>query len=87
MNKQKQFFINGLILIMIATFATTVIPFLIDKLKIVSEKGFFTEFAFFTLAASAIFYIFSPKYYKEQVLSVIFAIIFYLLFIKISYPS
>ncbi len=82
MNKQKQYFINGLILIVIAILAVTIIPYCFDKLKIAVEKDIFTDFEFFALIAGALFYLFSPKYYKMQILSVICAVIFYCLFAK-----
>lgn len=85
MNKQKQYYINGLILISIAIISVTLIPLLADKLKIYTNKDFLCEFEFFSLTAGALYFLFSPKYYKHQVLSIVFIILYYLLFLKI-YP-
>ena len=83
MNKKKQYFINGLILIIIALLAVTVVPYCADKYRVVIEKTSYSEFEFFVLCAASLFYLFSPKYYKLQVLSIIFAILCYFLFVKI----
>ncbi len=83
MNKQKQYFINGLILLVIAILTVTIVPYLADKWKMAFEKSSFSEFEFFLLTASTLFYLFSPKYYKNQVISIIFAFIFYFTFVKI----
>lgn len=83
MNKQKQYFINGLVLIILALLAITIIPFCADKLRIPVEKNIFSEFELFALMLCALFYLFSPKYYKAQILSIICAVIFYFVFIKI----
>ena len=82
MNKQKQYFINGLILIVIAVLTVTVIPLCIDKLKIAFEKNVFSDIELFVLMTGALFYLFSPKYYKMQVISILGALIFYLLFVR-----
>lgn len=85
MRKQKQYYINGLILLIIAMISITMLPHLADKLKLTVEKSSFSEFEFFALCASALFYLFSPRYYKNQVLSIIFAFLYYFLFLKM-YP-
>ena len=83
MKKQKQYFINGLILIIIAMMTITIIPYFADKFKIVIEKTSYSEFEFFCLTAAGLFYLFSPKYYKNQVFSILIAYLFYCGFIKI----
>ena len=83
MRKQKQYFINGLILVIIALFSITIAPYLADSFKMVVEKHSFAEFEFFTLTAASLFYIFSPKYYKFQIISVLCAFIYYFAFLKI----
>ena len=83
MKKQKQYYINGLILIITGVFAVTVLPYLTDKIGFYFDKSVFSEFEFFVLVAAGLFYLFSPKYYKSQMLSIILAIIFYLIFSNI----
>ncbi len=85
MNKQKQYFINGLILFIIALTMITIIPYCIDKLKMAFEKDTFSELEFFAMTASALFFLFSPKYYKNQVIIIIFGFLYYFLFSKF-YP-
>ena len=85
MKKQKQYYINGLILIVIALITITVVPLIADKYKIGFEKSSFSEFEFFILTAAALFYLFSPKYYKWQFISIVCGILYYLIFLKI-YP-
>ena len=84
MNKQKQYFINGLILLIIALLMITLIPYCADKLKITVEKSSFSEAEFFFLIASAIFYLFSPKYYKFQLFSIFCAFFYYFVFLKFT---
>ena len=83
MNKQKQYFINGLILLVIAILTITIIPYVADRWKMAFEKSSFSELEFFLLTACTLFYLFSPKYYKNQVISIVFAYLFYFIFVKI----
>ena len=85
MNKQKQYFINGIILIIMAIVAISFMPYLADKFKLPFEKSCFPEFEFFALTGASLFYLFSPKYYKAQILSILCAILYYFIFLKI-YP-
>ncbi len=82
MKKQKQYFINGLILIVIALIVITLVPLYADRFGMNIEKYSYSEFEFFVLCAASLFYLFSPKYYKGQVLSIIFAILYDLSFLK-----
>jgi len=77
MRKQKQYFINGVILIIIAMMVVTIIPYCADKFKINIEKTSYSEFEFFCLCASSLFYLFSPKYYKNQIFSIFLAYLYY----------
>ncbi len=83
MNKQKQYFINGLILLVVALLFVTIIPYCADRAKFVIDKGSLREFEFFLLTASALFYLFSPKYYKAQFISILCAFLYYFIFLKI----
>ena len=85
MKKQKQYFINGLILIIIALLIITLIPHFAGKFKIAIEKSTYSEIEFFILCAASLFYLFSPKYYIGQILSIVLAILYYFLFLAI-YP-
>ncbi len=82
MNKQKQYFINGLILLVIGLLIITVIPYAIDKFKLAIEKSSFSELEFVVLTGCCLFYLFSPKYYKNQVLSIILGFLYYFMFFK-----
>ena len=85
MKKQKQYFINGLILIIVALMAVTIVPYCTDRFRLFIEKNVLCEFEFFTLCASALFYLFSPKYYKGQIISILSAYLYYFAFVKL-YP-
>ena len=83
MKKQKQYFINGLILMTIALFSITIVPYLADNFKFFIEKHSLSEFEFFILTAASLFYIFSPKYYKFQLMSILCAFLYYFAFLKL----
>ena len=85
MKKQKQYFINGLILIAIAMITITIVTYCADKFGLTIEKASYSEFEFFCLCAGFLFYLFSPKYFKNQVLSILIAYLYYFGFVKI-YP-
>lgn len=81
-NLQKKYFINGVILIFIALLSVTYLPVVV---KINIENYVYYQIEFFALCAASIFFLFSPKYYKEQVLTIFFAIFLYLLYSKLFY--
>ncbi|MBR1616561.1 hypothetical protein IJ670_00265 [bacterium] len=81
LNKQTQYFINGIIMLVIGISSVTILPVLFQKLRLVSVDNFiWVEIEFFTMSASVLFYLFSPKYYKAQLLSIICAISYYIIF-------
>ena len=80
---QAKYFINGLILLALALFVITFMPIVLkEKYNIIFENYVYVELEFFLLVASSIFYLFSPKYYKYQIYSVLFGIIYYSFFVK-----
>lgn len=85
MNKQKQYYINGIILIILALISVTLAPHIADKLKLTIDKSSYAEFEFFLLTAAALFYLFSPKYFKGQILSILLAFLYYWMFLRL-YP-
>jgi len=86
MKKQTQYFINGLILLILAMLTITIAPIIIKKyLHQTLENYIYSEIEFFLLTACSIFYLFSPKFYKKQINTIFFSIIYYILFIKIFF--
>ncbi len=84
LNLQTKYFINGLILLALALFSITFLPMILKgKYNIIFENYIYVEFEFFLLVASSVFYLFSPKYYKFQIYSVLFGIIYYSFFVKL----
>ena len=86
-NYQTKYFINGVILVLIALFCVTFLPSLInDKTNFIISNYVFAQVEFFTLCAAIIFFLFSPKYYKGQIILFILGAIYYILFVKLYSP-
>ena len=78
LNRQTKYFINGVVLIILALFCVTFLPPLIkSKTSLIVQNYLYFEVEFFLLALSAIFFLFSPKYYKEQVLVILLGVLYY----------
>ena len=78
MKKQTKYFIIGLLFLISAMFSITLFPIFIKLFtKFSIQKYIFIQIEFFLLVASSIFYLFSPKYYKYQLLTILLAIISY----------
>lgn len=83
-NHQTKYFINGVILIVLALFCVTFLPFILkSKMSVVVSNYIYYQVEFFALCAASIFFLFSPKYYKEQILVILFGILYYSLFVKL----
>lgn len=81
LNHQTQYFINGIILIIIALLSVTILP----KSNLLSiPKYAYYQIEFFVLCAASIYFLFSPKYYKGQILTILLGIIYYILFVKFN---
>lgn len=80
---QEKYFINGVILLVIAMLCVTYLPPLIKaKTSFVVQNYIYYQIEFFALCACAIYYLFSPKYYKEQIFTILCAVLYYILFVK-----
>ena len=84
MRKQTKYFINGVILVILALLSITIVPLIVEKLGFYAiEKYIYAEIEFFLLIASASFWLFCPFYYRAQLLSILFALIYYFVFSKL----
>lgn len=79
LNNQIKYLINGIILLILGVFSVTFLPLLI---KFHIERYVYLQIEFFFLCCASIFYLFSPKYYKIQILTILWAVLYYLLFVK-----
>ena len=43
----------------------------------------YTEIEFFMLAACSVYYLFSPKYYRYQIISIALALTYYFVFVRV----
>ena len=84
LSNQTKYFINGVILLSLACFSVTLLPLIIKTTPIsaIIKNYIYYEIEFFLLSASAIFYLFSPKYYKYQILSILVFMFIYNHFVK-----
>lgn len=87
MKRQTRYFITGLILLIIACCCITLIPAIIKTFfkSIVIYNYIFRQVEFLLLVLCAILFLFCPKYYKFQMLSIGFCFLFYFAFVKL-YP-
>ena len=84
MKRQTQYYINGLILLMLGLFSITIVPVVVKSyVPIRVENYLYVEFEFFFLTAAALFFLFAPKYYKNQLISILTALLYFILFSKI----
>ena len=80
---QEKYFINGIVLVILAVLGVTFLPILIKEKTIFEVPNYiYFHIEFFALCASAIFFLFSPKYYKEQILIIFLGIIYYCFFAR-----
>ncbi len=87
MKRQTKYFIFGLLVLICAVFCTTFLPLIVKNCfyKINVENYIYFEIEFLLLVLGGVLFLFSPKYYKFQMLSIALLMIFYEIFIKI-YP-
>ena len=82
-NHQTKYFINGVILVIIALFCVTFLPPLLKaNTSLIVPSYLYFQIEFFTLCAASIFFLFSPKYYQNQVFVILLGILYYILFAK-----
>ena len=80
---QMKYFINGIILLVLGFFSVTFLPIIIKyKSSFILPNYIYYEIEFFFLSAGAAFFLFAPKYYKEQTLIIILLICSYVLFAR-----
>lgn len=81
LDNQIKYFINGIILIFLGLYSVTYLPGVIKlHSSIIIANYVFYQIEFFLLVAGAIFFLFSPRYYKWQMVIIVFAIFYYCLF-------
>ncbi len=87
LKRQTKYFTIGLLCLILAMFCITFLPVILKLYvkNIIFQNYIYVQIEFFLLAVCSIFYLFSPKYYFSQVVSIIFGIFYYLMFVK-AYP-
>lgn len=84
MRKQTQYFINGIILLILGLLVITITPLIIENYRPISlEKYMYSEIEFFMLMACGVYYLFSPKYYKYQIISIALGMTYYFVFVHV----
>lgn len=78
-NKRKNFII-GTIFLFIALFSITIFPLILKSYHKSFSNNSYILIEFILLAISTFFYCFSYKYYKYQIISILYAILFYFIF-------
>ncbi len=80
---KRKYFIIGTILLFIALFCITALPFIIKKIYKPLPNNFYSVLEFLFLCGSSLFYCFSHKYYKYQIISILYAILIYFIFVRL----
>ena len=84
MTKQTKYLINGIILLILGIIAISALPIIVQEYGYYTvSKSLYSQIEFVLFTACAIYYIFSPKYYRIQVLSIFIALCLYLLFLAV----
>ncbi len=86
MKRQTKYFLIGSIFLVGAMFCITFLPAVIKfKTTFQIKEYIYVQIEFFLLLISSIFYLFSPKFYIQQIKVIILAVIYYIFFVKF-YP-
>lgn len=87
MKRQTIFFILGIIFLFAAILCITILPAVLKNLGYANniKDYILTEFEFLFMAFCFIFYLFSTEYFKQQILTILAALFFYIVFVRI-YP-
>lgn len=81
MTKQKKYLINGIILLLLGVAANSIVPVIVQEFGYYNvSKSLYGQIEFFLFTACALYFMFSPKYYRIQVLCIFIALCLYLLF-------
>jgi len=84
LNSQEKYFINGVILLILAILCVTFLPLAIKaKTSFIIQNYIYYQIEFFVLCATAIYFLFSPKYYFHQIICIILSALSYFLFVKL----
>lgn len=78
-NHQEKYFTNGIILLFLGLYCVTFLP---ATLKYNIHNYVYYQIEFFLLCAASIFFLFSPKYYKWQIFTILVGVLYYILFVK-----
>ena len=84
MKNQKTKFYIGTLLISVALFCVTFLPFILKEISIelVIEEFIFVQIEFILMLLASILYLNSPRYYDNQLAIISFGILYYFLFVK-----
>ncbi len=86
MKRQTKYFLIGSIFLLTAMICITFLPAIIRfKTSFHIKEYIYVQIEFFLLLIASIFYLFSPKFYIQQIKVIILAIFYYVCFVKF-YP-
>ncbi len=85
MKRQKKFFILGIILTFLAILCVTFLPFFVRNVFFKTTLSYYIWMSLeaILLFFGYIFFLFSPKYFLNQIVYVCFLITFYFFYIKV----
>ncbi len=86
MKRQTKYFLIGTIFLIGAMLCITFLPAVIRfKTTLQVKEYIFVQIEFLLMLLCSIFYLFSPKFYSQQIKIIIIALLYYLCFTKF-YP-
>ena len=81
---QKKYFITGFIFIFLAMMAITLAPIALRRIfHIYLSNQTYSMIELSLLIIGSIFYVFSPKYHRKQLYSIVLAFLYYIIFARI----
>lgn len=83
MKRQLRYFLLGSFFLFLGVLFVTLFPVILKEFYIKINPLFLSQIELFLLLSAAVLFLFCPKYYKWQILAVLYAIAYYLIFIKV----
>lgn len=84
MKYQTKYYIMGTVCLVVAMLFATILPPLIKHFNFIYVEDYmFVAMKFFMLVACGAYYLFAPKYFKEQLLNILIALLAYILYVRL----
>lgn len=83
MKRQLKYFLLGTLFVFLAALIVTLFPVILNEFGFKIKPLIFSQIELFLLILSGVFYIFCPKYYRWQILVILYGICYYFIFLRV----